>query len=80
MRGLLFALGVAFVDNKQLRHSTIDMTANHFTDPRQRATLPVCNFFSDENPHTKPNAKSQLGQPNPNLEATALKAGVSTRV
>ena len=30
-----------FAGSAQLRHSTIQMTASHYTDPRQRAVLPV---------------------------------------
>lgn len=37
-----------FAGSAQLRHSTIQMTASHYTDPRQRAALPVGNLFSDE--------------------------------
>ena len=37
-----------FAGNAQLRHSTIQMTANHYTDPRQRAALPVGRLFSDK--------------------------------
>jgi hypothetical protein len=36
-----------FAGSAQLRHSTIQMTASHYTDPRQRAALPVSNLFSD---------------------------------
>ncbi|MCI0747147.1 MAG: hypothetical protein L0Y58_17225 [Verrucomicrobia subdivision 3 bacterium] len=38
-----------FAGSAQLRHSTIQMTANHYTDPRQRAALPVGTLFADEN-------------------------------
>ena len=37
-----------FAGSAQLRHSTIQMTASHYTDPRQRAALPVGNLFSGE--------------------------------
>src|SRR5437660_12799135 len=37
-----------FAGSAQLRHSTIQMTANHYTDPRQRAALPVDNLFSEK--------------------------------
>ncbi|PYJ62928.1 MAG: hypothetical protein DME24_02405 [Verrucomicrobia bacterium] len=37
-----------FAGSAQLRHSTIQMTANHYTDPRQRAALPVGNLFSEK--------------------------------
>jgi hypothetical protein len=36
-----------FAGSAQLRHSTIQMTASHYTDPRQRAALPVGNVFSE---------------------------------
>ena len=36
-----------FAGSAQLRHSTIQMTASHYTDPRQRAALPVDDLFSD---------------------------------
>ena len=36
-----------FAGSAQLRHTTIQMTANHYTDPRQRAILPVSTLFSD---------------------------------
>jgi len=36
-----------FAGSAQLRHSTIQMTASHYTDPRQRAALPVGNLFPD---------------------------------
>jgi len=36
-----------FAGSAQLRHSTIQMTASHYTDPRQRAALPVGGLFSD---------------------------------
>lgn len=37
-----------FAGSAQLRHSTIQMTANHYADPRQRAALPVGSLFSDK--------------------------------
>jgi integrase len=37
-----------FAGSAQLRHSTIQMTANHYADPRQRAALPVGRLFSDK--------------------------------
>ncbi len=41
-----------FAGSAQLRHSTIQMTASHYTDPRQRAALPVGNLFSDTGAQT----------------------------
>ena len=36
-----------FAGSAQLRHSTIQMTASHYADPRQRAALPIGNLFSE---------------------------------
>jgi hypothetical protein len=36
-----------FAGSAQLRHATIQMTASHYTDPRQRAALPVGKLFAD---------------------------------
>ncbi len=36
-----------FAGSAQLRHSTIQITASHYADPRQRAALPVANLFSE---------------------------------
>lgn len=36
-----------FAGSAQLRHATIQMTASHYADPRQRAVLPVGNLLSD---------------------------------
>ncbi len=36
-----------FAGSAQLRHTTIQMTASYYTDPRQRAILPVGNLLSD---------------------------------
>jgi len=38
-----------FAGSAQLRHATIQMTASHYADPRQRAALPVGNLLSEEN-------------------------------
>lgn len=37
-----------FAGSAQLRHATIQMTASHYTDPRQRAVLPVGSLFTEE--------------------------------
>ena len=37
-----------FAASAQLRHSTIQMTASHYTDPRQRAALPVGSLFAED--------------------------------
>jgi integrase len=49
-----------FAGSAQLRHSTIQMTASHYTDPRQRAALPVGNLFPDEEvvPEVDPQSQS----------------------
>lgn len=39
-----------FAGSAQLRHASIQMTASHYTDPRQRAALPLGNLFSDGDP------------------------------
>ena len=39
-----------FAGSAQLRHSTIQMTASHYADPRQRAVLPVEEALSDGSP------------------------------
>jgi integrase len=36
-----------FAGSAQLRHTTIQMTASYYTDPRQRAVLPVGSLFSN---------------------------------
>lgn len=50
-----------FAGSAQLRHATIQMTASHYTDPRQRAVLPVGNLFSEDCPgiQPKPNFQGQ---------------------
>lgn len=48
-----------FAGSAQLRHSTIQMTASHYTDPRQRAVLPVGNLFSDNGAGIQPKPDSQ---------------------
>jgi integrase len=48
-----------YAGSAQLRHSTIQMTASHYTDPRQRAALPVGNLFSDDGAQTVPDRPSQ---------------------
>src|SRR5207245_7275442 len=48
-----------FAGSAQLRHSTIQMTASHYTDPRQRAALPVGNLFSDDSTKIVPDHNPQ---------------------
>jgi hypothetical protein len=45
-----------FAGSSQLRHSSIQMTANHYADRRQRAALPVGTLLSE--PSIKPAAES----------------------
>jgi hypothetical protein len=49
-----------FAGSAQLRHATIQMTASHYTDPRQRAALPVGKMFSDGDPQDSRGDQSQL--------------------
>ncbi|HWD90842.1 MAG TPA: hypothetical protein VG938_00705 [Verrucomicrobiae bacterium] len=49
-----------FAGSAQLRHSTIQITANHYTDPRQRAALPVGNLFADDGDQAVCDRKSQF--------------------
>jgi len=48
-----------FAGSAQLRHSTIQMTASHYADPRQRAVLPVGNLFQEQDSADSPNNRSQ---------------------
>jgi hypothetical protein len=69
-----------FAGSAQLRHSTIQMTASHYTDPRQRAALPVGNLFSDDCTQIVPNSQSQAEvsaqKPGTNDFKTRIKNGV----
>lgn len=48
-----------FAGSAQLRHATIQMTASHYTDPRQRAALPVGSLFADESRASTTDAEIQ---------------------
>ena len=48
-----------FAGSAQLRHSTIQMTASHYTDPRQRAALPVGSLFSEIVERESPQNRNQ---------------------
>lgn len=52
-----------FAGSAQLRHSTIQMTASHYTDPRQRAALPVGNLFPDGDVMSEVDHQSQSHAP-----------------
>ena len=63
-----------FAGSAQLRHSTIQMTASHYTDPRQRAALPVGNLFSDEGTEIVPETPARKLRSN-NI-TTGVKSGI----
>jgi hypothetical protein len=69
-----------FAGSAQLRHSTIQMTASHYTDPRQRAALPVGNLFSDDGMQAVPDRPSQPDHSSRRLGTNNLKAGVKNGV
>jgi len=69
-----------FAGSAQLRHSTIQMTASHYTDPRQRAALPVGNLFSDEGTEIAADPQSQRQGSTQKLKSNNLKNGVKSRV
>jgi hypothetical protein len=69
-----------FAGSAQLRHSTIQMTASHYTDPRQRAALPVGNLFSDEATKIGPDHPSEGPVPTQTLRSNNRKTGVKNRI
>lgn len=69
-----------FAGSAQLRHSTIQMTASHYTDPRQRAALPVGNLFSDEGTRIVPDHPSEGQVPAQTLRSNNRRTGVKNRV
>jgi integrase len=69
-----------FAGSAQLRHSTIQMTASHYADPRQRAALPVGNLFSDEGTEIVPDHKSQGQVSAQKLRSNNVKTGIKSRV
>lgn len=69
-----------FAGSAQLRHSTIQMTASHYADPRQRAALPVGNLFSGEGTEIVPDHKAQDQASGQKLRSNNIKAGVKSRV
>lgn len=68
-----------FAGSAQLRHSTIQMTASHYTDPRQRAVLPVGNLFSDDSAGTQPKLELQSQTTGQHAKATSLKMTVKNQ-
>ncbi len=69
-----------FAGSAQLRHSTIQMTASHYTDPRQRAALPVSNLFSDEGAKIVPDHPSDEPAPEQSLRSNKRKISVKNQV
>lgn len=69
-----------FAGSAQLRHSTIQMTASHYTDPRQRAALPVSDLFSDEGTRIVPEQPSQKQIPEQKSGLINPKIGVQNRI
>jgi hypothetical protein len=69
-----------FAGSAQLRHATIQMTASHYTDPRQRAALPVGNLFSDDGTENVPDHKPQAERSTEKLRTNSSKIGVKSRV
>jgi integrase len=69
-----------FAGSAQLRHSTIQMTASHYTDPRQRAALPVGNLFADDCTQIVPNSHSQPDVPPQRPGTNDVKTGIKNGV
>jgi integrase len=67
-----------FAGSAQLRHSTIQMTASHYADPRQRAVLPVSNLFSDKRPQTSRRRPIQSRRLSQHPEANGNRRGIKT--
>jgi hypothetical protein len=56
------------------------MTASHYTDPRQRAVLPVGNLFLDEGTEIVPDRQPQdQGSPQ-KLKSNNSKIGIKSRI
>ena len=68
-----------FAGSAQLRHSTIQMTASHYADPRQRAALPVGNLFEDGCTQIVPNSP-QTEVPPPRPGTHDFKTGIKTGI
>lgn len=62
-----------FAGSAQLRHSTIQMTASHYADPRQRAALPVGNLLSEIGEGKSP---QNCNQKNPSFIESQRSKGV----
>jgi integrase len=68
-----------FAGSAQLRHSTIQMTASHYTDPRQRAALPVEDLLTDNRAGIAPE-HSQSQAPAEKARMKDRKVGVKNGV
>jgi len=66
-----------FAGSAQLRHSTIQITASHYTDPRQRAALPVGKLFSDGDPQDSRGDHFQSRLSGPAVPTNNDSAGIS---
>lgn len=69
-----------FAGSAQLRHSTIQMTASHYTDPRQRAALPLANLLSDEGSKIRSDAPSQNQESKDMAISNNRKMGIKNRI
>jgi hypothetical protein len=67
-----------FAGSAQLRHSTIQMTASHYTNPRQRAALPVGDLLLDEGTRIVPDKRDEVSAEEP--RANNRKIGVKSQV
>jgi len=56
------------------------MTASHYTDPRQRAVLPVGNLFSNSDPQPAPDRQSQSNISAQRPGTSNFKAGIKNGI
>lgn len=68
-----------FAGSAQLRHSTIQMTASHYTDPRQRAALPVGNLFPERDASSALDTQSQSSAPTKQPARNVRNRGISIK-
>jgi integrase len=68
-----------FAGSAQLRHATIQMTASHYTDPRQRAALPVGNLLTDGDAHPVSADQTQLPASTKQTRTDARVTGISAK-
>lgn len=69
-----------FAGSAQLRHATIQMTASHYADPRQRAVLPVANLFQKEAKAGSPRNPSRSRRSDTRIPVGIEREGVSNGV